>query len=82
MFMLGRHSQAARGFFLEIEFDDNGGFVTHNPTVVSGLDRDDLRRCKLQHASISILNMDLSAGKEADMRVHAEIRTDDRLHVC
>jgi hypothetical protein len=79
--MRRRHSQPAGCFLLEIELDDNGGLVAYNPPIMPGLYRNHLRGCKLETASVRVLDMDLALGKEADMGVHTKIGTDDGLHV-
>jgi hypothetical protein len=76
-----RHSEPIDRIFFEIEFHQHGGLVAHHPPVVLRLDGDDLRSYKLQRAAVCVLNMDLAAGKEAYMGVHAEPGADDSLHV-
>jgi hypothetical protein len=76
-----RHTEPANGVSLEVELDQYGGFVSHNPAIVPRLDRDDLWSYELQSAAVCILNVDLAAGQETDVRVHAQIGSGDGLHV-
>jgi hypothetical protein len=76
-----RHPEPADGLSLEIELDQHRGLVSHYPPVVPRLDSDDLGSHELQDATVRILNIDLTAGQEPDVRVHAEIRADDRFHI-
>ena len=55
--------------------------LADNPTVVAWIDSHDLRRLVFDDAAIGVLDVDLSAGQEADVSVHAEIGADHRLHV-
>jgi hypothetical protein len=72
-----RHPEPADGLSLEIELDQHRGLVSHHPPVVPRLDSDDLGSHELQGAAVRILDIDLTAGQEPDVRVHAEIRADD-----
>jgi hypothetical protein len=76
-----RHPEAANGLSLEVKFDQHRRLVSHDPPVVPRLDSDDLWSHELRGAAVCILNMDLAAGQEPDVRMHAEIRADDCFHV-
>jgi hypothetical protein len=76
-----RHAEPANGLSLEVKLDQHGGLVSHDPSVVPRLDSDHLRSYELRGAAVCILNMDLASGQEPDVRMHAEIRADDCLHV-
>src|ERR1017187_10248834 len=76
-----RHSELADRLALEVEFDQDRSLITDNPAIMTGLDDDDLRSRKLDSAAVRILDVDLAAGQEPDVRVHAEIGADDRFHV-
>ena len=79
--MRGRHPEAARSVAFKIEFDHDGRLVAHHPSIVPRLNSYNLRRGELQQAAVGVLNMDLAARQEADMRVPAEIGSGHRLHV-
>src|SRR5215470_2943218 len=76
-----RHTEPANSVSLEVELDQHCGFVSHYPAIVPRLNCDDLWSYELQGAAVCILNVDLAAGQETDVRVHAQIRSGDRLHV-
>jgi|ERR1051326_3230655 hypothetical protein len=75
------HAQAADRVTLEVELDQDGWLVTDNPSVMTGLNRDNLRRRKFQRAAIGILNVDLAAREKSDVSMHAKISARDPLHV-
>src|ERR1035437_129128 len=76
-----RHPELADRLALEVEFDQDCSLITDNPAIMTGLDDDDLRSRELDSAAVRILDVDLAAGQEPDVRVHAEIGADDRFHV-
>jgi hypothetical protein len=76
-----RHPEPTCGLSLEVKLDHHRGIVSYDPPIVSRLDSDDLWSYELRGAAICILNMDLAAGQESDMRVHAEICADECFHV-
>ena len=76
-----RHPEPANGVSLEVELDKHRGLGSHNPSVVPRLDYDDLWSYELQRAAVCVLDMDFTAGQETDVGVHAEVSTDDRLHI-
>src|SRR5438552_6578038 len=76
-----RHAETLNRIALEIEFNQNDRFLPDDPSVVPRLYRDDLRRLVLDDAAVGVFDVDLAAREEPDVRVHAEIRAGDRLHV-
>jgi hypothetical protein len=76
-----RHPESTNGIPLEIEFDQHRRLIAHDPPVVTGLDGNDLRSYKLRSAPVCILDVNLTAGQEADVCVHAQFRADGRFHV-
>jgi hypothetical protein len=79
--MDGRHTEPADRVALEVDLDQHHRLLADNPTVVAGIDSHDLRRLVFDDAAIGVLDVDLSAGQEADVSVQAEISADHRLHV-
>ena len=75
------HAQPAGIFTFEIELDHHDRFLADDPPVVSWLDRDDLWSTMLDDASVRILDVNLAVDQEADVRVHAQLRADHRLHI-
>src|SRR5438552_17746476 len=75
------HSEAADRVTLEVEFDQHHGLLTHDPTVVARLYRDDLRRLVFHHAAVGVFDVNFAVRQETDMRGHAEVGPDDRFHV-
>src|SRR5690348_14348650 len=80
--MAGRHSEARNGLALEIEFDQHHRLVSHDPAIVTWFDRHDLRRPVFDDAAVGILDVDFALCEIADVRVHAVLGADDRLHVA
>ncbi|MGD0777861.1 MAG: hypothetical protein ABSC05_34170 [Candidatus Solibacter sp.] len=76
-----RHPEFADGLTLEVELNQDRDLVADDPPIVRRLDHDDLWGHKLRGAAVRVLDMDLAAGQEADVGVHAKIGADDRLHV-
>src|SRR5262249_60962023 len=76
-----RHAETGDRIALEVELDQHDRLVADHPAIVPGLDGDDLRRAVLDDAAVGVLDVDLAAREEADVRVHAEVGADDRLHV-
>src|SRR5664280_2562953 len=76
-----RHAELADRLALEVEFDQDRSLITDNPAIMTRLDNDDLRSRELDSAAVRILDVDLAAGQEPNVRVHAEIGADDRFHV-
>jgi hypothetical protein len=72
------HAEPADRVTLEVDLDENDRLLADNPTIVPGLDGHDLRRLVLDDAAIGVFDVDLSAGQEANVRVHAELGADNR----
>src|SRR5215831_4925389 len=81
MAMRVRHAEAIDGVAFEIELDHHDRFLADDPTVVPGVDGDDLRRLMFDDAAVGVLDVNLAAREEADVRVHTEVRPRHRLHV-
>jgi hypothetical protein len=64
-----RHPELADRLALEVEFDQYRSLITDNPAIMTGLDDNDLRSRELDSASVRILDVDLAAGQEPDVRV-------------
>src|SRR5215472_5479928 len=75
------HSQSAHRLFAEVELDDNRRFVANYDSIMPGLDTKDLRSAIVLHTAIRKFHVNGSACEEADVRVHAQLGTDLRLHV-
>ena len=75
------HSESTDGVTLEIEFNQDHRFAANDPAVVTGLDRHDLRSLVLHDAAIGVLDVNFAARKKTNVRVHAEVSSDDRFHV-
>src|SRR5262245_60590253 len=78
--MLARHAEPGDGVAFEIEFNQDDRLPAHHPTVVTRIDRHDLRRLVLDDAAVGIFDVDLAAREEADVCVHAAVGADHRLH--
>ena len=76
-----RESETARRRGFGVELDQHRRLVTHDPRVVSRFHDDHLRCDELEGAAVSIRTLDVAAGQEADVRMHAEGRADERLQV-
>src|SRR5262249_25563480 len=68
----GGHAGPADGVVLEVELDDDDRLFADDPAVVARLDRHNLRRLVFHDAAIGVLDVDLAASQESDVRVHAE----------
>src|SRR3954451_17554114 len=77
--MARRHPEPVDGVPLEVELDQHHRLLADHPAVVPRFDRDNLRRLVLDDAAVGVLDVNLAAREEADVRVHAEIGADDRL---
>src|SRR4051812_242890 len=75
------HAEPGRRVAHEVHFDEHRRLVADDPAVVPGLDGDDLRRGELQRGAVAVAHADAAARDEADVRVHAEVGADGRLHV-
>jgi hypothetical protein len=76
-----RHPELADRLALEVEFDQDCSLTTDNPAIMTGLDDDNLWSRELDSAAVRVLDVDLAAGQEPNVCVHAEIGADDRFHV-
>jgi hypothetical protein len=76
------HPETPNRVTLKIEFDHHGGLGSDYPAVMPRFDRHRLRRGEFESASVGILNVDLSACEEANVRVPAEISAYDHFHVA
>src|SRR5262245_38897707 len=77
----GRHAEPVDRFLLEIELDQDGGLVPDDPAIVAWVYGNDLRGLALERAAIGILDVKTAARQEPDVRMHAQVSADDRLHV-
>src|SRR6266404_2304619 len=75
------HAETAHRVALEVEFDQHHRLFAHHPTIVAWFDGHDLRRLVFGGAPVAVFDVDLAPLKKADVRVHATVRADDRLHV-
>lgn len=76
-----RHSEPADCFSFEIELNQHDRLGADDPAVVTRVDGDDLRRPVLDDAAVGVFDVDLPVREKADVRMHAEVGTHDRLHV-
>ena len=75
------HAEATDRVPFEIEFDQHDRLPADDPAVVPRIDRDNLRSSVLDDTTVGVFDVDLAADEEPDVRVHAQVRPDDRLHV-
>ena len=75
------HPKALRRLSPKIVFDDHGGFVSHYPAIVTGIDRDRLRSNQFHDAAIGVLDVHVPVHQKSDVGMLAEIAADDRLHI-
>ena len=76
-----RYSQTADRVTLEVEFDQHHGLFAYNPPVMARLDRYDVWSFVLHDATVGVFDVNFTLGKEADVRVHAQVGPHRRLHV-
>jgi hypothetical protein len=74
-------AQAIRGFALEVELDENGRPIAHDPCIMTGVNRNHLRRGEFETAAIRVMDVDLAASEEAHVSVHTELSANDGFHV-
>ena len=79
--MGSRHAETCDGVSLEVELDEHGRLLSYDPAVVARIDGHNLWRFALYTAAVGILDVDSSASKKPDVRVHAQFRPDDRFHI-
>jgi len=75
--VLRRQPEAADRVALGVKLDEDRRLGPRDPRVVSGLDRDDLRRHDLECTAVPVPPLHATAGEEADVRVHAVLRADN-----
>src|SRR4051812_23880776 len=75
------HAESRRRVTFEVEFDQNGRLAAHDVTVVTGGDRNDLRRFEHFDTTIRIDDVDAPLDEEANVSVHAVVSADVRLRV-
>ena len=73
MMMSFRQAEALHRIAFEIEFDEHGGLIAHNPSGVIGFDSDKFRGLELLYAAILEADVDLSLHHETDMGVRTEL---------
>jgi hypothetical protein len=76
-----RHSETGDRVTLEVEFDQHHGLVAHDPTIMTRLDRHNLRSLVFHNTAIGVFDVNLAVGEKPDVSVHAEISADNRFHV-
>jgi hypothetical protein len=81
MAMFRWHPQPLHCVALEIKFDHHGRPGSDYPAIVSRFDRNRLRCGELNSASVGILNMDLAACEETDVRMLTQFRADNGFHI-
>ena len=79
--MLFGEPEAPRSAFLGVELDENRLLVPDHPRVMTGLQYNYLGRDVFERAAVVVLTLDVPAREEADVRVHAEVRAGNGLHV-
>jgi hypothetical protein len=74
-------AEAACSALLCVELNQHGRLVAHDPRVMARLENDDLRSDVFECAAVCVLTLNMTAGQEADVCVHANLGPDNRLHV-
>jgi hypothetical protein len=64
-----------------IELDQHRRLVTNDPSVMSRLNDHHLQGDELEGTTVGVFATHVASGQEADVRMHAEQRTDERLQV-
>ena len=75
------HTETTDRVPFEIEFDQHDRLPADDPAVMPRVDRHNLGSPVLDDTTVGVFDVDLAADEEPDVRVHAEIRPDNRLHV-
>ena len=75
------HAETTDRVPFEIEFDQHDRLPADDPAVMPRVDRHNLRSPVLDDTTVGVFDVDLAAHEEPDVRVHAEVRPDNRLHV-
>jgi hypothetical protein len=70
-----RHPKPANGISLEVELDQYRRLVPDHPPVVPRVDRNDHRSHQLQGAPVRVLNVDVAASPEPDVRMQRSVPT-------
>src|SRR3954467_9616658 len=81
MRVLARNAELLRRLAFEVELDHDCGLISHHPTVMPRFDCNRLRRSEFQRAAVGVANVDLPLSEKSNVRVLAQFRADDRLHV-
>jgi hypothetical protein len=81
MTMLRWHSKPLDRVPLEVELNHHRRFVPDDPTIMSRVDGNRLRGGEFTGASVGVLDMDLAAHQETDVRMLTQVPADSRLHV-
>ena len=76
-----RHSETTDRVPFEIEFDQHDRLSADDPAVMARVDRHNLRSLVLDDTTVGVFDVDLAADEEPDVRVHAQVRPDNRFHV-
>src|SRR5215472_10443594 len=71
-----RDAKALDGLALEIEFDQDGGLIAHDPARMVGFDCDEFGGLEFFDAAIRETDIDLAFGHEADVSVRAKLLTE------
>src|SRR4030095_12522669 len=74
-------AEALGGAALGVELDQHRRVLADHPRVVAGLDHDRARGAEVERAAVRVLTAHPAAGQEAHVRVHAQGRVHDVLHV-
>jgi hypothetical protein len=75
------HSETVDCVTLKVEFNQHSRPVADDPTVMTGLYRNNLGSRKFRCAAILVLNVHLTQGKKSHVCVHAELSTNDIFQV-
>ena len=79
--MHGRESKTARRGGFRVELDQHRSLLPHDPGVMARFHHHHVRRDTCKGAAIRIRALDVAAGQEADVRMHAQRRPDEWLQV-
>jgi hypothetical protein len=75
------HSETVDCVTLKVEFNQHSRPVADDPTVMTGLYRNNLGSCKFCGAAVLVLYVHLTHGKKSHVCVHAELSTNDIFQV-
>src|SRR5215831_6433311 len=79
--MHGRKAKTMRCGGFRVELDQHRGLLTHDPRIMPWFHDHHLRRHKVEGTAISIRALDVTAGQETNVRMHAELRAHERFQV-